>query len=156
MGEASIPRSPYSSHLSPYQNICPLFSGLYTPFKATGWPTIYSSSYVPCNSYLLSHSKANHRPIVSDLPAAAHLRPRHGFVSHSGGHLSFPCRLWTCPSRKFQSDYNSDFLPSSHRSQPEHAERPLLPLLSVGCNRTLPIDKFALHFSLRPSICAAQ
>lgn len=94
--------------------------------------------YIPFFYILAIASTAQHRPIATDLPAAAHLRPRRGFVSHSGGDLSFPCRLWTSLIRiLLQLDYNSDSLPTSHRNQPEHAERPMLSLFFCWLQSTV-------------------
>lgn len=90
--------------------------------------------YIPI---LAIASTAYHWPIATDLPAAAHLRPRHCFVSHSGGDHSFPCRLWASLNRKLQLAYNSNFLPISHRNQPEHAEGPMLSLFFCGLQSIL-------------------
>lgn len=62
-----IRRSPYSSHLSPYQNNLPSLWTIH-PFKINRMTDYYSSSDVPCTSYLLIAIAftfaAYHRPIA--------------------------------------------------------------------------------------------
>lgn len=153
---ALVPISEHSPSL--LRTIHPLQDHRMTERRVCTW---YITTTVSSREYILAiASTAYHRPMATDLPAAAHLRPRHGFVSHSGGE-TFRSHAASGHSLIRKTPIRLQLRLPAHKPQ-ESAEacrktNAILVFLLVAIDPYKSIaffDNFALHFSLRPNICA--